>query len=181
MEPPLPLARASSSPARPLLIRAAGFAAVFTTLELAWQSARGTALERFVIHTCIVRPAAALVDLATPDVHAAAVHFSLRATGGGLDILNGCDGLGALFLLAGAFAVVPMPWRLRLPGLLVGAAVVYVANQARILALFYAYRADHALFDTLHASVTPVALILLVVGYFYAWLVRSSRFLDLAS
>ena len=154
---------------------------VFTTLQLGWQSARGTALEGFVVHTCIVRPAAAVVNVLTPDVHAQAVDFSVQAAGGGLNVLNGCDGLEALYLLAAAFAVVPVPWRLRPAGLLVGAIVVYAVNQARILALFYVYRADHALFDTLHASVTPIAVILLVVGYFYAWLVRSSRRLDLAA
>jgi exosortase/archaeosortase family protein len=166
---------------RHLLWRGVGFGAVFASLQLAWQGARGTGLESFVIHTCIVRPAAVVVNFLTPDVHAHAIHFSLRARGGGLDILNGCDGLEALFLLIGAFAVVPLPWRLRVPGLLLGTAVVYLVNQARILTLFYAYRADHALFDTLHASVTPIAVILLVAGYFYVWLVHSSRRLALAS
>jgi exosortase/archaeosortase family protein len=176
----MPMGVRFASP-RHLLWRAVGFGAVFASLQLAWQSARGTSFERFVVHTCVVRPAAAVVNFITPEVHAQAVDFSLRARGGGLNILNGCEGVEVLFLLIGAFAVVPLRWRLRLPGLLLGAAVVYLVNQARILALFYAYRADHALFDTLHASVAPIAVILLVAGYFYAWLVHSSRRLDLAS
>jgi hypothetical protein len=41
--------------------------------------------------------------------------------------------------------------------------------------LFYANRDDHALFDLLHATVTPVAVVLLVAGYFYVWLVFNAR------
>ena len=164
-----------SASAAHLLWRAVGFATVFASLELAWQSARGTPIERFVIHSCIVRPAAAVVNLVTPEVHARAVDFSLYAVGGGLNVLNGCDGLGALFLLAGAFAIIPVPWRLRPAGLLLGGIVVYAVNQARILGLFYAYRADHALFDSLHASVAPILVILLVAGYFYGWLVHAAH------
>ena len=50
-----------------------------------------------------------------------------------------------------------------------------MVNQLRVLVLFYAYRADHALFDPLHAIVTPIAVVLLVCVYFYAWLSYSSR------
>jgi hypothetical protein len=41
--------------------------------------------------------------------------------------------------------------------------------------LFYANRADRGLFDLLHATVTPIAVIILVAGYFYVWLFRHTR------
>jgi len=78
-------------------------------------------------------------------------------------------------LLCAAFAVAPLTWRSRLLGLLAGIAVVFAINQARILLLFYAYRADHTLFDPLHALVTPIAVVLLVAAYFYAWLFLTQR------
>jgi len=164
----------ASSP-RSLLWRALGLLAVFATLQLTWQSLHGTAVETFIVHTCTVVPAAFLANLLTPGVHAQAVQFSLRAPGGGLNILNGCEGIEALFLLVGAFSVASAPWRTRLAGLAVGVPVVFLVNQVRILTLFYAYRADHALFDPLHAMVTPVVAILLIAGYYYAWLVHASH------
>jgi exosortase family protein XrtM len=156
-------------------LRAAGFLVLFAVLQLGWQTLRGSALERAVIHDGTVRPAAFLVNLLTPTTGASAVDFTLRAPGGGLNIQNGCEGLEALFLLSAALLVAPIPWRSRGRGLLLGCAVVFIINQARILVLFYAYRADHSLFDPLHATVTPIVVILLVCAYFYAWLLYSNR------
>jgi exosortase/archaeosortase family protein len=158
-----------------MILRAVAFLALFVLLQLSWQSLRGTAAERLIIHDCTVVPAAHLVNLLTPSVHARAVDFSVRAPGGGLNVLNGCEGMEALFLLAAAFAVVPMPWRERVAGLLLGVAVVFLVNQVRILLLFYAFRAGNAWFDPLHGMITPIGVILAVSAYFYAWLVYSSR------
>lgn len=162
---------------RPLALawRAAGFLVAFSMLQLAWQGLSGSRLEYFVIHTCTVRPAALLVNLLTPGVQARASNDVLQASYGGLNILNGCEGLEALFLVNAAFAVAPLDWRRRLGGMAVGVPVVFVVNQARILTLFYAFRASPPLFDALHATVTPVVVVVLVCCYFYAWLAHASR------
>jgi exosortase/archaeosortase family protein len=169
------LDRDSTRRRRSLLWRACGFLAAFAVQQLWWQSVHGTRIERFVVHDLIVRPAAALVNQLTPTVHAEPVGSTLCAPGGGLHILNGCEGTEALFLLVAAFAVVPLTWRWRIGGVLSGVVLVFVTNQARILALFYAYRANHAVFDQLHGTLTPVAVVLIVLGYFYAWLHIAER------
>lgn len=158
-----------------MVLRVVAFLSLFTGLQLGWEALRGGAVEYWVIHHATVRPAAFLVNLFTPQAHATAVQFSLRAVGGGLNILNGCEGLEALFLLGAAFAVAPMAWRSRIRGLLIGIAVVFVVNQARILLLFYAYRLDHSWFDVLHGTVTPIAVVLLIAAYFYAWLFMATQ------
>jgi exosortase family protein XrtM len=155
--------------------RAAGFATTFSVLQLIWQCLSGSQLEYGVIHLCTVQPAALLADFLTPSVHASASGYLLQAPGVRLNILNGCDGLEALFLVIAAFAVAPIDWRQRLGGAALGVLVVFVVNQARILALFYAFRASPALFAALHATVTPIAVIVLICCYFYAWLALSSR------
>ncbi len=156
-------------------LRAAGFILLFAVLQLGWQGLRGSAIERLVIDVGTVRPAAFLTNLLTPAVGATAVQSTLYAPGGGLNIKNGCEGLEALFLLLAAFAVAPLSGRSRIAGLLLGCAVVFVINQVRILILFYASRAGGGLFDPLHATVTPIAVVLLVCAYFYAWLRHSQR------
>ena len=148
---------------------------MFTSLQFSWQALQGSAIERFIIHDGTVVPAASFVNLITPDVHASAVDSAVHAPGGGLNILNGCEGMEALFLLFAAFAIAPIAWRSRWVGLLLGIAVVFIVNQARILLLFYAYRADHALFDPLHGIVTPIAVVLAVSAYFYVWLIHARR------
>ena len=159
----------------PLGWRAVGFVVVFSVLQLAWQRVSGSRLEYLVIHTCTVGPAATLANLLTPNVHASASGYVLQAPGARLNILNGCDGLEALFLVIAAFAVAPLEWRRRLGGAAVGLPVVFVVNQARILALFYAFRSSPPLFDALHATVTPIVVIVLVCCYFYVWLAHASR------
>lgn len=159
----------------PFAWRAVSFAAVFSVLQLSWQGLSGGRVEHFVIHTCTVRTAALLADLLTPGVQAAASNDVLQASGERLNILNGCDGLEALFLVIAAFAVAPLAWRWRLGGMAVAVPVVFVVNQARILTLFYAFRASPPLFDALHATVTPVAVVVLMCCYFYAWLAHASR------
>lgn len=124
--------------------RAVFFSLAFAVLQLGWQASRGTFVQRFVVHDCTVRPAVYLINILTPTVHAAAIGASVAAAGGGLNIENGCEGLEALFLLMAAFLVAPLAWRSRLLGLSVGSALVFVLNQARILTLFYAYRANLA-------------------------------------
>ena len=158
-----------------MVVRALAFLALFTLLQLSWQSLRETAAGRFIVHDCTVEPAAWLVSRLTPSVHVRAVDYSLRAPGGGLNILNGCEGMEALFLLSAAFAVAPLAWRQRLGGLLLGIAVVFTVNQARILLLFYGYRASPAWFDALHTTITPIGVVLVISAYFYAWLVYSGR------
>lgn len=157
------------------LIRAVMFFAAFAVLQLGWNALHGSAVERLIVHDGTVRPAAWLVNFFTPSVQARAVDFSLRAPGGGLNILNGCEGMDALLLLICAFLVAPVSWRTRLPGLLAGIPVVFVVNQARILTLFYAYRSDHSLFEPLHGIIAPIAIVLIVSCYFYAWLAHAAR------
>jgi len=149
------------------------FIASFVLLQWAWNAARDTWVERLVIHEATVKPAAALVQLITPAANARPVAASIKAPGGGLNILVGCEGVEVMFLLIAAFAAVRLGWRRKLIGLGLGLTLVFVLNQGRILALFYAFRNQRSLFDLLHTTVLPVVLIAAVALYFYAVLQRS--------
>ena len=155
--------------------RAVAFVVVFAALQLSWQAAHGTAVERTVVQTWTVGCATALVNLLTPAVHATAVKATVHAAGGSLNVINGCDGVDVAFLLVAAFLVAPLAWRSRLSGLACGLPFVFALNQGRILALFYAFRANNGSFDVLHGTVAPVAVIILVCGFFYGWLQAARR------
>lgn len=156
-------------------VRATAFLAAFATLQLTWQGLRGTVVERVIVQHGIVRPAAWLVNSLTPAVNVRAGDHSLQAAGGGLNILNGCEGIEALFLLGAAFLVAPAGLRARWLGMLVGTALLFALNQARILTLFYAYRADKSVFALLHGTVMPLVTVLLVCAYFHLWLSGGKR------
>lgn len=145
------------------------FVLAFLVLQTLWSQARDTALERLWIDTATVKIAVALIGLVSPEIRATAQGSRIKAPGGGINVLNGCEGTDILFLLAAAFFAFPMPWRRRLAGLGFGVVLVFLLNEARILALFYAYRGDRVLFDLLHSLVAPIVLIAFAAAYFYAW------------
>jgi exosortase/archaeosortase family protein len=128
-------------------------------LQWGWSLARGTALERAVIDQATVRLAVALIGQLTPQVHASAIGSRISAPGGGINVYNGCEGTEVLFLVVAALLAYPLAWRWRLGGVVSGTALVFGLNQARLLALFYSYRSDRALFDQLHGLIAPLLLI----------------------
>ncbi len=148
------------------------FVLAFLILQTLWSQARDTALERLWIDTATVKTAVALIDFVSPEVQASAQGSRIKAPGGGINVLNGCEGTDILFLLTAVFLAFSMPWHRRLAGLGLGLVLVFLLNEARILALFYAYRSDRALFDLLHSLVAPIVLIAFAAAYFYAWTYR---------
>jgi len=154
------------------------FLLIFAVLQAAWLAARDTWLERLVIHDGTVQPAAAVIRILTPDIAARAERSSVLAPGGGLNILSGCDGTELALLLFAAFFAVRLSGPTRLLGLGSGLVFVFVLNQARIAVLFYAYRWDKALFDTLHTVVCPVVLVAAMALFFYAWLRKDLQSVD---
>ena len=148
------------------------FVGTFFVLQWAWTHARDTWIERIVIHEATVKPAARLVRMLTPAVDARAVAASIKAPGGGLNILNGCEGTEVMFLLIAAFMAVRMGGWHKLIGLGLGLILVFALNQARILTLFYAFRNERSLFDMLHTTILPAVLVSAVVLYFYVVLHR---------
>lgn len=148
------------------------FLTAFALLQWAWGESRGTWIERLAIDHATVRTAAWLIDSLDPAVGVRAVGSRLKAEGGGINILNGCEGIEVVFLLASAMLVAPVRWRARLLGLAAGSLVVFALNQGRVLALFFALRTDRGLFDALHGVVCPLMLILGAGVFFAAWLNR---------
>ena len=154
-----------SLPARTVL-----YVIIFTALQSLYATAQGTWVERLVIDRLTVGTAARLIEALDPAIGVVADRSRLRAPGSGINVLNGCEGTEVVFLLASAMLVAPMAWRWRLLGMAAGSVVVFALNQIRVVALFYAFRSDRALFETLHGIVAPLVLIALVGGFFVIWL-----------
>lgn len=156
------------------------FIAVFITLQSLYEVAKGTWIERLIIDHATVQMAAWVINAVDPTVGVQPVGPRLRAPGGGINILNGCEGTEAAFLMMAAMLVAPLPLRARLGGLLVGTLVVYALNQARVVALFYAFRNDKLVFDMLHGIVGPLLLIIAATVFFMVWLNRHTVNADTA-
>jgi exosortase family protein XrtM len=154
------------------LLSAVLFLLTFLMLHTLWGNASDSAVKRLWIDEATVKTAVSLVNWVSPEIHAYAQGPRVRAPGGGINVLNGCEGTDVLFLLVAAFMAFPMRWHNRLPGLVLGVVLIFVLNEARILILFYAARSDRGLFDLLHTSVAPIVLIAVTTAYFYVWAYR---------
>ena len=143
-------------------------------LHLAWTHCSGTPLERLVINTATVRTAVALINFFTPQVAAVAVGTHISADGGGINVLNGCEGTELYIPLLAGLIALPFSMGARVVGIFAGAAVVFGLNQMRLLALFYSLRADPVLFGELHGIVTPLVLVACVLSFFLLLLRRDA-------
>jgi exosortase/archaeosortase family protein len=166
------MSMASVDDPRAWALRILAFFALFFAMQSWYASERGLWVEQLVIDQLTVEPAAWLINLLDPDVGVLAIGSKLRAPGGGINVLNGCEGTDVLFLLVAGLLISPLPWRARLAGALVGTALVFSLNQVRVVALFYAFRADRELFGVLHGLVTPVMLIAAMAVFYMLWLRR---------
>ena len=150
--------------------RAVMFVIIVAALQFGWHQLEGSSVQSVLIDRGVVVPAALLAQLITPEIPVHARGKQLLERSGGLNIVNGCDGMETLFLLIAGFAIAPLGMRAKLVGVLAGIPVVYLLNQARILSLFYAHHYDERLFDLLHGLVTPALMVVAVTAFFYLWL-----------
>ena len=156
------------------------FASLLVLMQFGWGAIHDSSLVRNVINEMTVNPAAWMIALISPEIHAQAIGSRLVAPGGGINILNGCDGVDVVLLLVAAMLVAPITPRWRLMGMLTGSGLIYLCNQLRILALFYAYRSDKSLFNLLHGIVAPFLLVLISAVFYFVWLGILNRQISLA-
>jgi exosortase family protein XrtM len=149
--------------------RIAAFVATFATLQLLWQGVRELPFGSWVVRHLVLDPAAIIVKWLTPKLHVVVGDDELMASGVGLRLQNGCEGVETLLLLTAALLAWPATPGQKLRGVVAGALFVFLLNQARLVTLFYSFRADPSLFDRLHSLVMPVVVVLAVVGYATLW------------
>ena len=97
--------------------------------------------------------------------------------GGGcfaVDMHNGCNGLEAsLFLLAAVLAF-PATLRMRLAGVVLGAAIVQLANLIRIVTLYLIGCYRPAWFEAFHLQIWQTIIFATAVGFFLLWTRRAT-------
>lgn len=163
---------AQDAPAKPMgaVAQVIVFMLCFALLQFGWQIVRDDDFGHFVRGAATVKPATQVINWVSPQIEAVANGNQIKASGGGIVVKIGCEGLEAMFILIAAFIVAPLKWRPKFFGMVVGTLLIYIANQLRIISLFYAFRADKPLFYLLHGTITPILLVSIACLFFYYWL-----------
>jgi exosortase/archaeosortase family protein len=152
------------------------FLAAFAILMGAFEASRGSAFERFVVETLILRPTAFLINTATPLEHVRLVGRALVSPdGSALRVTRGCEGIEMFLLLVAALVAFPASARQRLSGLLWGGLLAYALSVSRLMTLYYVLRHSPALWDALHGLILPLAPVILLALYFVRWTGTTTR------
>jgi exosortase family protein XrtM len=157
-----------------LIVQALMFLLVFAIMQISWLFVRDHSIGHFIRGDLTVKPAVTLINTLTPTIHASAFGNQIKANGGGLVVKLGCEGVEALFILIAALVNAPLSRAAKFKGILWGTLLIYVFNQARILGLFYAFRADKSFFHFLHGTLAPLMLIAIAGLFFHWWLVKDA-------
>jgi exosortase H (IPTLxxWG-CTERM-specific) len=89
-----------------------------------------------------------------------------------VNVNNGCNGIEAMLILLAAIGTFPATLRARVVGLAIGALIVQVLNEIRIVSLYLIGAYRPALFQVFHTAVWQVVVILAAIVFFLQWSAR---------
>jgi len=145
------------------------FAGVYGALEGLYFIVPDDFLRDVVYHRGIIAVGADIIRLITPEVPVAASSNILRSGALGLEVVRGCDGAGAAFLLIAAIASYPARFSRKLLGLAAAVALTYALNEIRLVSLFYLATRREPWFLPVHVYFAPTLVIALSCVYFAWW------------
>ncbi|MCB1874723.1 MAG: exosortase H [Chromatiales bacterium] len=118
----------------------------------------------------LARISAALVLPFDPDVVSSGKILRSMATGFGISIEAGCNGVEAMIVLIAAVLAYPAPWRSRVIGLVAGFFAIQLLNLVRIISLFYIGQWDKEIFEWAHLYAWQALIMLDALIVFLLWL-----------
>ena len=85
-------------------------------------------------------------------------------------IVTECTSLMPTLILWSAILAFPAPWRLRVRGLAIGAAGLWIYNLVRILGLIPVMAYWPSVFEVVHVYLWQTTTLVVVMGFFFLWL-----------
>ena len=116
-----------------------------------------------------------LINLFTPEENVT-VHGKIMGSGSfRLNVAAGCEGIEGVILITAAICAFYMTIKHKLLGIVVGTLIIYAANLARIVVLYYTLKYKPALFDVMHIFVGQTFIIIVGLLFFMFWISRFAR------
>jgi exosortase H (IPTLxxWG-CTERM-specific) len=92
------------------------------------------------------------------------------ATGFGVTIVAGCNGVEATLILIAALLAYPAPWKHRLIGFAAGVVAIQALNLVRVVSLFYLGQWSFPAFEFAHLYVWQALIMIDVLVVWLVWL-----------
>jgi exosortase H (IPTLxxWG-CTERM-specific) len=90
-------------------------------------------------------------------------------------VRRGCDPLEPIALFGAAVIAFPAPWRPKVMGLAIGAALLFTLNMLRIASLYWLGKCKSGWFETVHLELWPAFFILVSLSMWVLWLIWIRR------
>lgn len=100
---------------------------------------------------------------------------TLQAASFAITVRRGCDALEPAWFHCAAVLAFPAPFRRKLPGMLIGVAVILSFNLLRIGSLFLIRGYWPTLFATAHLEIWPIFFIFLALALWAGWIVWAGK------
>jgi len=141
---------------------------VVAYLVIAWNPVNDAVIVPFTAG--ITRVAAAILNAMGQGVAVAGTIITSPRFA--VNVNNGCNGVEAMLILLASIAAFPASWKSRLKGLFLGALIVQLLNEVRIVTLYLLGAYHPRLFQLFHTAIWQVAIILSAIGFFLLWSAR---------
>jgi exosortase H (IPTLxxWG-CTERM-specific) len=105
-----------------------------------------------------------------PDVISHGRILQSQATGMGVSIEAGCNGVEAAIILIAAMVAFPAPWKFKLVGMAIGIVAVQAANLLRVISLYYLNIWNKEVFDFAHLYLWQALIMLDVLVVWLLWM-----------
>jgi exosortase family protein XrtM len=146
------------------------FIAIFASLQWVYHSLPEPFIQQWLIHYFTVVPGVNLLNSLFPEYEVIAKGTRLLSENVRLNVMKGCEGTEAIFMLVAAIlACVRCPLKSAI-GLLLGTLLIFIVNQIRVLALFLIAAHRQEWFEITHGYIAPLIIVSTVAIYFFQWL-----------
>ena len=167
-EPATPSPVAAGRPRRPpwlgLALWLLVYAASLTIYNYQYHRTQDVLIRRLQVN-----PSLAMLKWMLPGERLDATATSIRSATLEVQILRGCDGVEAWLLVVTALLVFPLPWSRRLQGILLGTALVWTLNIARIVSLFQIALRHPDWLDLAHGLIWQTIVVLAAAAFVLVW------------
>ena len=113
---------------------------------------------------------AAVMTLFDADVISHGRVLQSKATGFGVSIEAGCNGVEAAIILIAGMIAFPSSWKHKLAGIAIGIAAVQVVNLLRIISLYYLGKWNMTVFEFAHLYLWQALIMLDVLVVWMLWI-----------
>ena len=150
------------------------FILFFFVLQIAHYSIRSYA-SPVLVHTLTASASSRIINFVTPGERSFARGASIGSGAFTIAIAQGCEGTEGILLVTAALCAFNMGIRRKIVGILAGSLVMYMANLARTIGLYYTLKYRPDMFDLAHVYIGQTFIISVGILFFMAWITKFAK------